>query len=149
MAKKKDDIEYVDGPAIAARILNHMTSSNKDKILQRITSLDPDLANRIEKNLVTFDDILDLTAQSVQKLVQSVDHDDLVLSLKLCSEEVREVLYTNMSQHKRMQTKEDFDALPPTQIGHVEEAQRRILDKLEELREKGLVRSKPKNDMYV
>ncbi len=148
-AARESGDEFVDGPAAAAKILNSMTTANRERILKEISSLDPDLAGRIESNLSTFDDLLELTSQSIQRLIQEVDQSDLVVSMKIASDEVKDFLYTNMSERKRQQVKDDFDNLPPVRINQVEDAQHRILAKLEELREKGLVRSKSSKDIYA
>lgn len=141
--------EVVDGPAAAAKILNSMSAANRERILKEISTLDPALAGRIESNLSTFDDLLELTPQSIQRLIQEVDQSDLVVSMKIASDEIKNCLYTNMSERKREQVKDDFDNLPPVRIAQVEDAQHRILAKLEELREKGLIRSQSKKDIYV
>ena len=152
MARDKDDEskdEYVDGPAAAARILDHMNPANKEKIMKEINRLDPGLAHKIELNLSNFDDIIELTPQSIQLLIQKVEHSDLVLSMKMISQEAREALISNMSQRKRQTVEEDISALPPCRLSDVEEAQRRILNILEQLREQGLVRSRAKSDLYI
>ena len=115
----------------------------------RISKIDPQLAERIEGSLSGFDDILDLVPQSIQKLIQEVDHADLVVSLKLCSEELKAYLFENMSERKRASVQEDFSGLPAMKINQVEDAQRRILAKLEELRVAGLMRTRAGKDVYI
>lgn len=150
MAKKsKDGGEFVDGPAAAAKILNHMSADNRERILNRITKVDERLAEQIEDNLSSFDDILDLTPRSVQKLILSIDHDDLVLALKLASEDAKNFLYENMSDRKRSQVKDDLNSLAPMHIAQIQDAQQRILNTLDRLRTQGLLHSKAKNDIYV
>ena len=147
--KPKDGSEFVDGPGAAAKILNHMSPDKRDRILDRITQVDERLAEQIEDKLANFDDILDLTPQSLQKLILTIDHSDLVVALKLASEEAKAFIFENMSDRKRSQVNDDFKALPPMRIAQIQEAQQRILNTLDQLRTEGLLRTRTKNDVYV
>ena len=148
MADNEED-EVVDGPAIAAQILSRMDSASKERIVASLKVSQPSLAAKIENKLLSFDEIADLTPQSIQTLIKSVDYKDLLLSLKTASRLVKDILFQNMSERKRDMLNEDFKALPPVRLSEVEEAQRRILLKLDELRTAGLVRSGGKHDIWV
>jgi flagellar motor switch protein FliG len=141
--------ERVNGAKIAAEILNRMSAENKDRILKAIRERSPEVAAQVDANLVHFDQILDITAQGLQLLLQSISQPDLVLSLKTASGEVKEILFKNMSDRKRKQVQEEFDLLPPIRISEVEGAQRRILDKLTELRGAGLIKTDGKDGIWV
>lgn len=139
--EENDRDEQVDGPAVAAQILNRMNTSTKDRLVAKIRMSEPVLATKIEQNLFNFDDIADVTPQGLQVLVKSVDHDDIVLSLKIASPGAKSALLDNMSERKRKMVEDDFISLRPTRLIEVEEAQRRIMLKLDELRKAGLVRT--------
>ena len=141
--------EPVDGPRIAAEILKKMPSADQKRLVEAIKQESPDVAVKIQENLYHFDDIAELTAKSVQTLVSQIAHSDLVLSLKTASETVKAAFFNNMSEGKRKQVQEDFAALPQVRLASVEEAQRRILDKLEDLRRAGLVHSAERKDIYA
>ncbi|MCB0311592.1 MAG: hypothetical protein KDD42_10170, partial [Bdellovibrionales bacterium] len=57
--------ERVNGAAIAAEILNKMPSAHRERIVGRIKIAAPELADRISSNMLSFDDIAELTPQSV------------------------------------------------------------------------------------
>ena len=48
--------------------------------------------------MFVFEDIVTLDNRSIQRIIRDCDNEDLILSLKVSSEEVQEVLYRNMSQ---------------------------------------------------
>ena len=141
--------EKVNGAEIAGRILNAMPAQQKDKLVQAIKAADPQAARKIEQNLLSFDDIAELNPKGVQALLRAVEHKDLVISLKTAAEGARQNLYRNMSAGKRRLVEEDFAALPLMPQREVEEAQSRILQKLEELREQGIAQSQNARDIFV
>lgn len=141
--------ERVDGPKIAADILKKMRASQKEKLVQAIELKSPKLAEKITASLFSFDDIKELTAQGLQVLIKEVDHQDIVLSFKLASTEVQGLLLNNMSERKRDMVMTDFEELPPTKKSEVEEAQKRILVRLDELRTQGVIRTQATNEIWV
>ena len=141
--------EKVDGPKIAAMILSSMKGPQKDRLVKAIQKAAPTIAAKIKENLLRFDEIGDPTSAGVQLLIKEVQHSDIVLSLKTATSQVKEALLSNMSERKRRTIEEDFAALPPTKLSDVEEAQSRIVRKLEELRTAGLIKSKNSADAWV
>ncbi len=141
--------EIVDGPKIAAEILNRMDPSNKEKIVKAIQTVSPEIATRIEDNLYNFDDIAELAPQGVQTLLKEVSERDVLLSLKTASTLVKDTLFSNMSERKRQIVQSDFEALPQVRLSEVQDAQRRILKKLDDLRTSGAIRTRTKHDVWV
>ena len=145
----ENDDEKVNGPRVAAQILRNMKLSNKDRIVNEIEKRAPRLAQRITDNLFRFDDITELTPQGVQTLIKEIDHDDLILSFKLASDKVKDVFLKNMSERKRGMVQSDVESSPPARKADVEEAQKRILIRLEELRSQGAIRTQSPNEVWV
>lgn len=147
--KRKNQDEFVDGPKIAAQILNHMPSAHKGKILQAIKRASPGISKQIEKNFYNFNDIAKLSDQGVQRLLKEIDHQALVVSFKKAGDNVKAVFLRNMSERKRQMVLEDFSALPPMPVSEVEAAQQKIIQKLDELRTHGLVLTESSDDIWV
>lgn len=140
--------EKVNGAAIAAAILSKMDTTAQSRIVQKMRQIDPVLTTKVEENIVTFDSLSNLSDKSAQLLLQHVSPQELALSLKSASPEVKEHLVKNLSERKRDQVKDELRQLPPIRLQEVEAAQRTILVKLDELEQAGLVRSKGKG-VYV
>lgn len=141
--------EKVNGPKLAADILSRMESSARERIVKRIEAQDPQLAAKIHQNIFTFENIPEINEKGVQTLLKEINHDDLVLSLKKAPEQVRSTFYKNMSERKRTLVKEDLAALDPVPVPQVEEAQRRILAKVDELRTRGEILTESDHDIWV
>jgi flagellar motor switch protein FliG len=151
MSKKtsKPEDETVDGAAIAAKILQAMPQEHRGKLLKAIEEKDPQISLKVADNMFNFDDIASLTAQGIQVLLSAIDHRDLVMSFKTASAPVKEIFLTNMSERKAAIVNDDFLTLGKVKLSDVEDAQRRILKILDELRTSGQIRSQSKNDVWV
>ncbi len=147
----KSNLEPVDGARVAARILNRMSESNKRRIVDAIQAKNPTIAAKIQEKIFTFDDVAQLNRKSIQILINEIEHEDLVVSLKLASDELKEVLLSNMSERKRSLVEDDFAALPPMKLSEVEDAKKRILSKADELRTSGRIQcgTGDKSEVYV
>lgn len=143
------DDESVDGPGIAAAILNKLPPERRAKLMSAIESTNPQIATKITASLFTFDELQDISAQGIQVLLREVAQADLVLSLKKITDKTKAVIMENLSERKQKIVLDELSALPPTPVRDVEQAQRRILEKLEELRTSGAIRTKSKNDVWV
>jgi len=147
MAKSKD--EQVNGPKVAADILNKMKPSDRERLVHSMKQAAPEVTKQVEANLISFEDIAELSANGIQLLIKEVDHRDLVISLKAASQKVSLALYNNMSARKRQSVTEDLDSLPQMEPAEIDEAQHRILKMLDILRTQGKIRSESKSDVWV
>lgn len=141
--------EAVDGAKVAAEILKAMPTQTRERLMRKIASKDPSISIKVSQNLFNFNDIASLTSQGLQALIASVDQKDLVISFKTASDEVKEIFLTNMTDRKRRMITEDFQSLGKVKLSEVEDAQKRILKILDDLRTSGQIRSKGKNDVWV
>lgn len=143
------DDEAVDGPKIAADILSRMKPAVQARLQKAIEAVDPAIAQKIADNIIRFDSIIELNTKGLQVLLKEIPHQDLVLSLKTASQTVKDILFNNMSERKQTMVREDLAALPPTRLSEIEQAQRRIVLKMDELRTSGAIRTDSKNDVWV
>ncbi|MBN8549041.1 MAG: hypothetical protein J0M12_06980 [Deltaproteobacteria bacterium] len=141
--------EKVDGAGIAAKILNSMRPEARARIVKAIQASQPEVAVKIEEKLYNFEEIADLQPHGVQILLKEIDPRDLLLSLKTASENVKKILFENMTERRRQIVEEDFATLPQVKLRDVEDAQRRIMVKLSALRTAGLLKTQSKNDIWV
>ncbi|RIL09093.1 MAG: hypothetical protein DCC75_07345 [Proteobacteria bacterium] len=142
MASNRD--EKVDGAKIAAEILKRLPAAQQKRLLTAIEDSSPQAAAMIQLNYFSFSNIASLPAKSIQTLVREVRHNDLVMSLKSDEGEVRDAVFENVSAQKRALIIDDLESLPVTREVEIEEAQRRILKRLEELKTQGLIKTASK-----
>ena len=96
-------------------------------ILDALEIQDPELAEEIKKRMFVFEDIVTLDNRSIQRIIRECENEDLLLSLKVSSEEVKEIVFKNMSTRMVDTFKEEMEYMGPVRLRDVEEAQSRIV----------------------
>ena len=139
----------IDGIKQAIEMLQGLDLAAQQSVLADIARRDPEMAIKLKKNLVTFDDLQYLTISMMKRLLQDVHLDDLGLALSGCSKEVSEHLLSMFSTGMKRDI-EDILKGKPRALSEVMDAQKRIMDAVLKLREKGeIVLSKDKSEKYV
>jgi flagellar motor switch protein FliG len=139
----------IDGIKQAIEMLQGLDLAAQQSVLADIARRDPEMAIKLKKNLVTFDDLQYLTISMMKRLLQDVKLDDLGLALRGCSKEVSDHLLSMFSTGM----KRDIDDIlkgKPRPLSEVMEAQTKIMDVVIKLRDSGeIVLSKDKSEKYV
>ena len=118
-------------------ILKQSNRGTEKNILQNMEEVNEDLAEEIRQKLFVFEDIVLLRDSAVQLVLREISTDDLALALKTVDDEVKEKIFSNMSQRAEGMLKEDIEYMGPVQLRNVEEAQQRIVNVIMDLEEKG------------
>jgi flagellar motor switch protein FliG len=129
-------IKKDQGIKMAAEILNQL-GTMANVILEKLRESDPDISDEIERAMFVFEDLLYVEDRGLQRLLREVSKEDLALALKMCSEELKEKIFRNMSERAREMLLEDMEAMGPVRVKDVEEAQRRITALARAMMEKG------------
>jgi flagellar motor switch protein FliG len=131
--------EEVGGPKAAADILNFVDRNNEERILSEVEEIVPELAEEIRNLMFTFEDIKKIDDKSIQTVLKEVPRDQLVLALKTASEDLRDLLFRNISQRAAEMLKDDLNSLGPTKLKDVEKAQQGIVDIVRRLEAEGKI----------
>ncbi len=131
------DFTQAGGIESVVDVLNGVDRTTERTILDALAIEDPELAEEIKKRMFVFEDIVVLDSRSIQRIIRDVDNEDLLLSLRSASEEVKEVIYENMSQRRIDAFKEEMEFMGPVRLRDVEEAQTRIVSVIRSLEEAG------------
>lgn len=132
-----EDYTQTGGIEAIVEVLNGVDRTTERTILDELETQDPELAEEIKKRMFVFEDIVTLDNRSIQRVIREVDNEDLMLSLKVASEEVKEVLFKNMSKRMADTFKEEMEFMGPVRLRDVEEAQTRIVSTIRRLEEMG------------
>ena len=81
--------------------------------------------------------LLTLDRRAIQRVIQEVENQDLLISMKAVSPEVKKVLFENMSQRMVETFQEELQYLGPVRVKDVEDAQGRIVSVIRRLEESG------------
>ncbi len=118
-------------------ILNSVDRRTEKRIMESLEIDEPELAEEIRKKMFVFEDILLLDNRSIQRVLRDVDNNTLSVALKSTTEEVQNVIFTNMSQRLAAMIKEDMDYMGPVRMKDVEEAQQQIVGIIRKLEDSG------------
>ena len=120
-------VEIEGGPASVANLLNSLNKEQKKGLLENLEKKDDALAKSVQKYLFTFDDLLTLKKEDVQKIIREVDTNDLVLALKGASKELLGLILKSMSKRAAESLKEELENLGPVKVRMVEGARDKIV----------------------
>ncbi|MBB5323676.1 flagellar motor switch protein FliG [Anoxybacillus tepidamans] len=131
------DYTQTGGIEAVVEVLNGVDRSTERTILDALEIQDPELAEEIKKRMFVFEDIVTLDNRAIQRVIREVDNNDLMLALKVSSDEVKEVVFRNMSTRMAETFKEEMEFMGPVRLRDVEEAQSRIVAVIRRLEEAG------------
>jgi len=131
------DYTQTGGIEAIVKVLNGVDRTTERTILESLAIQDPELAEEIKKRMFVFEDIVTLDNRAIQLVIRDCDNDDLILALKAASDEVKEVVFKNMSTRMRETIQEEMEIMGPVRLRDVEEAQSRIVAVIRRLEEAG------------
>lgn len=139
----------IDGFQSAIQMLQGLDLASQQSLLADIARRDPEMAIKLKQHLVTFDDLRYLTVSMMKRLLEEVSIDDLGLALRGANKELTDHLMEMFSSGM----KRDIDDVlkgRPRALSEVMEAQKKIMDVVLKLIEKGeIILSKDKSERYV
>ena len=127
------------GVKTAAEILNFLGASAETAVLDAIRGGDADLAQKIEDQMFTFDDLLKLDNKAIQLVLREVANDALIIALKGAEPEMREKIFSNMSSRAAETLREDLESKGPVRLSEVEAQQKEILKTVRRLGDEGQI----------
>ncbi len=131
--------ETLSGIDVAAEIVNALPKESQQEILEDIKKEDEVLANNIEERMFKFEDIVKLDNKAIMEILKNVDKNELMVALKGAPEEVMDKFLANMSKRASEMFKEDMEVLGPIKKSDVEKAQKKIIEEIKALIDKGVI----------
>ena len=132
-----EDYTQTGGIQSVVDVLNEVDRGTERTILDSLEVQEPELAEEIKKRMFIFDDIVILDNRAIQRIIREVEDEDLKLSLRVASDEVKDVIFKNMSSRMVDTFKEEMEYMGPVRLRDVEEAQTRIVSTIRRLDEIG------------
>ena len=131
------DFTTAGGIQSTVDILNSVDRGTEKFILEELDIKDAELSEEIRRRMFIFEDIVSLDNRSIQRVIREIDNAQWTIALKAASEEVKEVIYSNMSKPLVEMIKEDIEFMGPVRIRDIEEAQQNIVNVIRKLEEDG------------
>ena len=117
-----------------------LTSSEKDELLNSTKKLfdkDPFVSLSVEKNLITFNTLLNLDNRAVQKILRETAQEELARALKDADTAVQNKIFINMSKRAANMLKEDIEFIGPVREADINEARDHIISTIIRLSQEG------------
>jgi len=137
------------GIKAAVKILQKLTSGERDKILQNIEKKDPLMADLLKENMVVFEDLQFMTSKMIGEFLREISVSDLALALKTSNDDLKNHFYANVSVGIKKDM-EDIINKKLVPVSQVEAAKAKIMEVVRKKVENGqLILDPEKNEEYV
>lgn len=131
------DMTKAGGPKQLVELLSKVDRTTERQVLESLGESNPELAEEIKNMMFVFEDCITLDDRAIQAVLKEVDGRELATALKSVKQEVRDKIFTNMSERAVKMLKEDMDFMGPVKLKVVEEAQQKIVAVIRRLEENG------------
>lgn len=131
------DMTEIGGVNYVADIMNHIDRTTEKFVFDELSKTDPALSEDIRKLMFVYEDILNLDDVTIQTVLRVVDAQDLAVAIKGSSEEIKELLLSNISARARENILSDIEYLRNVRMRDVERAQQKIVETIRSLEESG------------
>lgn len=139
-----------DGVDILANILNSVDGSTEESVLSHIEEEDGDLAEMVRQKMFVFEDLLQVQNTHFRDILQNVDNQVLIKALKTSTEEMKNKIFSNLSERASEMLREDMEVMGPIKLSDVEEAQQEVIKTAKRLESEGrIVITKGGDDVFV
>jgi flagellar motor switch protein FliG len=146
------DYSMAGGVEVLAEILNYSDRTTEKAILDTLEVQDPDIAEQVRELMFVFEDIYTLDDRTIQRILREVETKDLAMALKGAKDEVKERIFTNMSERAAAMLKDDMDYMGPVRGRDVQEKQSAVVSVIRVLEAAGEItinRSQEDDDSFV
>lgn len=131
------DFAQVGGVDYIAEVMNNIDRSNEKYIFDELSKKDIKLADEIRNKMFVFEDITLLDDRGVQEFLREVETQDIVYALKGSTQEVSDIIFSNMSSRMAETVKSELEFTYNVRLKDVEEAQQKIVGVIRRLEEEG------------
>ncbi len=122
-----------------ASMLNYLEGAVSDTIMEEIADNNAELAQQIQDKMFVFADLNAIDDRSIQTLLREISTDQLLLSLRGVTDELKEKFFKNMSRRGAEMLRGDLAAAAPAKLSDVENAQKEILAVAKRLSDAGQI----------
>jgi flagellar motor switch protein FliG len=129
--------QQMGGIRTAAEILNFLSGEIETSVMNNLRAYDEDMAQKIMDEMFVFENILEIDGRGIQMLLREVQSESLIVALKGASQELREKVFSNMSQRAAEMMREDLESKGPVRLSEVDAQQKAILQIVRRLADEG------------
>ena len=135
----KGATDVVGGVQPLVDIINRADVSTERALLEALDERDPVLAEEIRSRMLTFADIVKLEGRDVQLVLRGIDSAVLAAAMKGSSEQVIEVIRTNLSERNKELLDDEITNAGPVRMSQIEDARSEIVRAIRDLEAQGSI----------
>lgn len=140
------DVGSVTGSRALVEILGRADPSVERRVYEFLQERDPALAEEVRKSMFVFEDIARLDPRDLQKVLREISSRDIALALKTAADELKELVFTNVSENVSKTIKEELEYIGSVRVSQVEEAQQKVVSTVRHMAEEGTISMRPADD---
>ena len=129
----------VGGVKSAAQIMNFTKQNMEQRVMKNLGEKDRHLAKEIQESMFTFDTLILMDDRSMQTLLRNVDQEILIIALKGTEEELKDKIFSCMSQRAAANVRDEMEVLGPIRLAEVQEAQKAIINVARTMSDEGTI----------
>jgi len=138
------------GLQVLVDIINGVDKTTEDLVMEFVEEDNPEMANDIRNLMFVFEDLTNIDDMAMREILKKVESQQLTYALKTATDEMKEKIFSNLSQRAGEMLKDDLEAMGPVRLAEVEEAQQAVVRAAKELEADGTITlGKGKDDVLV
>ncbi len=131
------------------KILGGLKKEARQRILSKIESKDPELAEEVKRRLFVFSDLINVDRRQLAELLRRVEVQQLALAIKGIPKELEEHILSGLSQRVRDQVVEERELAGKVPVSVAEEAREAIMAIAREMYTNGEIELEGGGQEYV
>ncbi len=138
------------GLQVLVDIINGVDKTTEDSVMEFVEEDNPEMANDIRNLMFVFEDLTTIDDMAMREILKKVEGQQLTYALKTATDEMKEKIFSNLSQRAGEMLKDDLESMGPVRLAEVEEAQQAVVRAAKELEADGTITlGKGKDDVLV
>ncbi len=144
------DNNKINGIATLIDIMNQMNPEHENRLMDHFECTNPSIYNEIRENIFAFDNILNLTHQEIQILIDEISDDYLIaIALKGAEDEIRFKILRNMSLNRATDILNELDKMGPIRLKEISDARNQVVSHMRSLNDNSVISIRKENEQYV
>jgi flagellar motor switch protein FliG len=138
------------GLQVLVDIINGVDKATEDSVMEFVEEDNPEMANDIRNLMFVFEDLTTIDDMAMREILKKVEGAQLTFALKTATDEMKDKIFSNLSQRAGDMLKDDLESMGPVRLLEVEEAQQAVVRAAKELEADGTITlGKGKDDVLV
>ncbi len=138
------------GLQVLVDIINGVDKTTEDSVMEFVEEDNAEMANDIRNLMFVFEDLTNIDDMAMREILKKVEGQQLTYALKTATDEMKDKIFSNLSQRAGEMLKDDLEAMGPVRLVEVEESQQAVVRAAKELEADGTITlGKGKDDVLV